>query len=113
MMTVHKVARMAGVSERTLRYYDQLGLLPPASASEAGYRLYSESDLKRLQRILFLRELDFPLREIAPMLASEERDNRQAVERHRELLRAKVERPARTDRPVRAYSERRGYDELE
>ena len=42
MMTVHEVARLAGVSERTLRYYDQLGLLPPASATEAGYRLYSE-----------------------------------------------------------------------
>lgn len=92
MMTVHEVARLAGVSERTLRYYDQLGLLPPASATEAGYRLYSESDLARLQRILFLRELDFPLKEIAPMLTAEERDRRLAVERHRELLTLKVRR---------------------
>ena len=53
MMTVHEVAKLAGVSVRTLRYYDQLGLLPPASASEAGYRLYNGDDLKRLQRILF------------------------------------------------------------
>ena len=92
MMTVHQVAGLAGVSERTLRYYDQLGLLPPASASEAGYRLYSEADLRRLQRILFLRELDFPLKEIAPMLLAEERDQHVAVERHRELLMGKAKR---------------------
>lgn len=92
MMTVHEVARLAGVSERTLRYYDQLGLLPPAGATEAGYRLYGEADLQRLQRILFLRELGFPLKEIAPMLQAEARDNRLAVERHRELLRLKMER---------------------
>lgn len=92
MMTVHQVAKLAGVSERTLRYYDQMGLLPPAGATEAGYRLYGENDLKRLQRILFLRELDFPLKEIAPMLTAEERDQQLAVERHRELLRLKMER---------------------
>lgn len=92
MMTVHEVARLAGVSERTLRYYDQCGLLPPAGTSDAGYRLYDGTGLRRLQRILFLRELDFPLKEIAPMLAAEERDRRLAVERHRELLQTKVER---------------------
>lgn len=91
-MTVHEVARLAGVSARTLRYYDQLGLLPPASATEAGYRLYGEADLRRLQRILFLRELDFPLKEIVPMLKAEAQDNRLAVEKHRELLRLKAKR---------------------
>jgi DNA-binding transcriptional MerR regulator len=92
MMTVHEVAKLAGVSTRTLRYYDELGLLPPAAATEAGYRLYGEDDLKRLQRILFLRELGFPLREIAPMLEAEEGDRRLAVERHRELLRLQMKR---------------------
>lgn len=92
MMTVHEVAKMAGVSVRTLHYYDQLGLLPPAGETAAGYRLYSKQDLQRLQRILFLRELDFPLKEIGPMLAAEQRDNRRAVEQHRELLRAKITR---------------------
>ena len=92
MMTVHAVAQLAGVSERTLRYYDRLGLLPPTAASEAGYRLYDEADLKRLQRILFLRELEFPLKDIAAMLTAEEKDNRLAVERHRELLHIKVRR---------------------
>lgn len=92
MMTVHEVAQRAGVSGRTLRYYDRLGLLPPAAESEAGYRLYGEDDLKRLQQILFLRELDFPLREIGPMLAMEAQDRHTAVLRHRELLRLKRER---------------------
>ena len=92
MMTVHQVARLAGVSERTLRYYDQLGLLPPMAETEAGYRLYGDADLARLQRILFLRELDFPLKEISPMLKAEAKDQRLAVEQHRELLRLKVER---------------------
>ena len=92
MMTVHEVAETAGISRRTLRYYDQLGLLPPAGESEAGYRLYDEAALRRLQRILFLRELDFPLREIAPMLTMEEQDRKTAVLRHRELLRLKTER---------------------
>ncbi len=92
MMTVHEVASLAGVSTRTLRYYDELGLLPPAAATEAGYRLYGEADLARLQRILFLRELGFPLKEIAPMLKAEERDRRLAVERHRELLQKQMER---------------------
>ena len=92
MMTVHEVAKLAGVSERTLRYYDQLGLLPPAGATEAGYRLYGNADLAKLQRILFLRELDFPLKEIVPMLQAEAKDQRLAVEQHRELLRLKAER---------------------
>lgn len=92
MMTVHEVAQLAGVTQRTLRYYDQLGLLPPAAASEAGYRLYDAADIKRLQRILFLRELDFPLKEIAPMLTAEEGEARTAVERHRELLQLKMRR---------------------
>ena len=92
MMTVQEVANLAGVSTRTLRYYDQIGLLPPASATEAGYRLYGDADLRRLQQILFLRELAFPLKEIAPMLKAEAADTRRAVERHRELLRLKMER---------------------
>lgn len=92
MKTVHEVAKLANVSERTLRYYDQLGLLPPAGETEAGYRLYSDDDLRRLQSILFLRELEFPLREIAPLLEAEALFRRQAVERHRELLRLKVTR---------------------
>ncbi len=92
MLTVHEVAKLAGVSARTLRYYDQVGLLSPAEVSPAGYRLYNMEALKRLQQILFLRELDFPLRDIGPMLSMEAADRRQAVRRHRDLLTGQKER---------------------
>ena len=55
--TVKAVADVAGVSVRTLHHYDRLGLLRPAATSPAGYRLYSEADLERLQQVLFFREL--------------------------------------------------------
>ena len=64
MYTVQQVAQISHVSVRTLHHYDKLGLLPPRKRSEGGYRLYGEAELIRLKRILFLRELDFPLREI-------------------------------------------------
>ncbi|OKK11529.1 MerR family transcriptional regulator [Streptomyces sp. CB02400] len=63
--SVGQVAAMAGVTVRTLHHYDKAGLLSPGERSHAGYRLYSEADLVRLQQILFYRELGFPLEEIA------------------------------------------------
>jgi len=66
--TVGKVAELAGVSVRTLHHYDEIGLLEPSERSASGYRLYSAADLRRLQRILFYRELDFDLALIADML---------------------------------------------
>lgn len=52
MMTVHEVSRRTGVSVRTLQYYDKMGLLPPTARTEAGYRLYDDAALERLQQIL-------------------------------------------------------------
>jgi DNA-binding transcriptional MerR regulator len=69
--TVGQVARMAGVSVRTLHHYDELGLLAPSGRSESGYRLYSDPDIGRLRRILFYRELDFGLEAIGSLLARE------------------------------------------
>ncbi|WP_459721252.1 MerR family transcriptional regulator [Actinophytocola sp. KF-1] len=66
--TVGAVAEMAGVSVRTLHHYDEIGLLEPSERSAAGYRLYSPADLRRLQRILFYRELDFDLGLVAEIL---------------------------------------------
>ena len=60
MMTVHEVSRRTGVSVRALHHYDSIDLLPPAAVSEAGYRLYDEAALERLQQILLFRELQFP-----------------------------------------------------
>lgn len=66
--SVGEVARLAGVTIRTLHHYGEIGLLVPAGRSAAGYRQYSEADLDRLARILYYRELDFPLEDIATML---------------------------------------------
>lgn len=70
MKTVKQVCDTAGVSRRTLRYYHKIGLLCPERVSRAGYRLYSRRDIKRLHRILLLRELNFPLKEIKKILDS-------------------------------------------
>ena len=74
MMTVHEVSRLAGVSVRTLHYYDQIGLLHPAGHTDSGYRLYEEADLVRLQDILFFRELEFPLKDIQAILSQPDLD---------------------------------------
>ena len=64
MKTVKEVSKLTGVSIRTLHYYDTIGLLKPADMTEAGYRLYDDAALERLQTILLFRELQFPLMEI-------------------------------------------------
>jgi DNA-binding transcriptional MerR regulator len=74
--TVGSVARLAGVTVRTLHHYDEIGLLTPSGRSDAGYRRYADPDLERLQRILFFRELGFGLayEKVAPGLAGYLRD---------------------------------------
>ncbi len=67
--TVGEVAGLSHISVRTLHHYDDIGLLKPSGRSAAGYRLYSGADLRRLQEILFYRELEFGLAEIAQILA--------------------------------------------
>ena len=66
--TVSKLAKLAGISTRTLRYYDQFGLLSSARTSENGYRLYGSNEIDRLQHILFYRELDMSLEDIKKTL---------------------------------------------
>src|SRR5699024_1613780 len=63
-MKVKEVAELVGISVSTLHYYDEIGLLTPDETTEAGYRVYSESNLEDLQQILFFKELGFPLRKI-------------------------------------------------
>lgn len=77
---------MAGVSVRTLHHYDQLGLLSPHIRTEAGYRVYGQKELIRLQQILFYRELDFSLRDIAELLDDPEFDPIEALKNHRKAL---------------------------
>lgn len=84
--TVKAVSDMAGISIRTLHYYDQIGLLHPAEISPAGYRLYADADLVRLQQILFFRELGFGLSEIRQILDSPDFDPCRALQEHRRAL---------------------------
>ena len=91
MLTVSEVSRLAHISKRTLQYYDRIGRLCPSARSAAGYRLYSESDLERLQQILSFRELEFPLSEIHRIMNAPGYDRTDALEKQIEMLFLKKE----------------------
>ncbi len=91
MMTVHQVSQLAGVSIRTLQYYDQIGLLKATAYTQAGYRLYDGDALERLQQILLFRELEFPLKDIQKILSSPDFDKERALQQQIELLQLKKE----------------------
>ena len=91
MMTVHEVSKLTGVSIRTLQYYDKIGLLKPSAYSEAGYRLYDDTSLEKLQQILLFRELQFPLGEIKDIINSPGFDRSKALAQQIELLKLKKE----------------------
>ena len=86
MRTVHEVSELAHVSVRTLHHYDKTGLLRPSARSEAGYRLYSDKDLARLQEIMLFRELEFSLADIGAVLDSPDFDLKRALDQQIELL---------------------------
>ena len=91
MKTVHEVSKLTKVSVRTLHYYDSIGLLSPTDVTEAGYRLYDDTALERMQHILLFRELGFPLKEIKGILDSSDFDRNRALEQQIELLTLKKE----------------------
>lgn len=90
--SVKELARIAGVSVRTLHLYDQSGLLKPAFRTDAGYRQYGEQELLRLQQILFYKELDLTLKEIAAILDDPEFDLQTALKGHKAVLLARRNR---------------------
>ena len=92
MRTVHEVSEIVGISVRTLHHYDKVGLLEPSGRSAAGYRLYDDADLERLQQILLFRELEFPLAEIRDILASPQFDRNRALGQQIDLLKLRRER---------------------
>ncbi len=92
-MQIKEFAEFTGVSVRTLRYYDEIGLLKPAFVDKfTGYRFYDESSLIRMQEILFYRELDFSLKSIAEILSSPNYDKKKALAEQKNLLILKKER---------------------
>jgi MerR family transcriptional regulator, thiopeptide resistance regulator len=90
--SVGRVAALAGVTIRTLHHYDEVGLLSPSGRSAAGYRIYEASDLERLQRILFYRELGFTLKEISTIVDDPQTDAVGHLRRQRGLLTERIER---------------------
>ena len=95
-LQIKEFAGLTGVSVRTLHYYDEIGLLKPYYVDEQnGYRFYDETSLERMQEILFYRELDFPLKSIAEILASPNYDKQKALAEQKRLLTLKKERLTR------------------
>ena len=92
-LQIKEFAELTGVSVRTLHYYDEIGLLKPSYVDEQnGYRFYDEASLDRMQEILFYRELDFPLKSIAEILASPNYDKQKALAEQKRLLAIKKNR---------------------
>lgn len=90
--TVNKLAKISGVSARTLRFYDQIGLLKPAYVGDNDYRYYEEEQLLMLQQILFYRELDFPLSEIQKIVNSDTFDKIESLQSHKRILEQGLDR---------------------
>lgn len=92
MRTVKEIAKLTGISARTLHYYDEIGLFGPTAKSEAGYRLYDDKALETLQQILFFREFGIPLKEIRAVMENPDLDRNQILQTQRKMLVAKKER---------------------
>ncbi|MCY7961887.1 MerR family transcriptional regulator [Bacillus inaquosorum] len=89
---VKQVADIAGVSIRTLHHYDHIQLLNPSALTDAGYRLYSDADLERLQQILFFKEIGFRLEDIKEMLDHPNFDRKAALQSQKDILMKKKQR---------------------
>lgn len=92
MKTVKDVSEITGVSIRTLRYYDEIGLLNPTELTKAGYRLYDNKALEKLQEIMFFRELEIPLIDIKKIMDNPNYDKEQALLTQKSLLEQKRNR---------------------
>ena len=90
--SVNKLSKLSGVSARTLRYYDEIGLLKPIRVANSGYRIYGQDELDTLQQILFYRELGFPLEEIKKLLSAPGYDREQSFLSYLAQLHIKRER---------------------
>lgn len=84
--TVQKLGQLAGVSTRTLRYYDEIDILKPARINSSGYRIYGQAEVDRLQQILFYRELGVSLESIRDIVTAPDFDGASALKEHREKL---------------------------
>lgn len=88
-MLINELVKLSGVSARTLRYYDEIGLLKPSMVEQNGYRQYSQPDIDRLQQILFYRTLDFKLERIKVLLEDPNFEVKEALKNQQKLLEQK------------------------
>jgi DNA-binding transcriptional MerR regulator len=95
MFTVKQLSKMAGITPRTLHYYDEINLLKPSRVGDNGYRYYGEEALLRLQQILLYRQLDLPLDDIRRILGRRDFDVLDALESHKDELRRRIARMQR------------------
>ena len=117
-MKIKEFADLTGVSVRTLHYYDEIGLLKPASVDKTtGYRFYDEDSILRMQEILFYRELDFSLKSIGTILSSPNYDKSKALKEQKQLLTLKKERLERLisaiDSAVKGENVMKAFDNSE
>lgn len=89
---VQEIAKLAGVSARTIRFYDETGLLKPAYINESGYRIYGDEQVDRLQQILLYRQMHMPLSEIKKIMLEEAYDKLEALKKHKAFLESENER---------------------
>ena len=92
MKTVKDVSEITGISIRTLRYYDEIGLLKPTKLTTSGYRLYDNKALEKLQEIMFFRELEIPLVDIKKIMENPNYDKEQMLLTQKKLLEKKRNR---------------------
>lgn len=90
--TVNDITKITGITRRTLHYYDEIGLLKATSLSSHGYRLYDVSDFEKLQIILFLKEMNLPLKDISDILQSTKQEQNKILEHHYEILSRKKQK---------------------
>ena len=90
--SISQAAKIGGVSVRTLRYYDEIGLIHPVEVSTAGYRYYDEAALQVLAQVRFYRELELPIKEIIALLRHPDYDAQKTLRSHRDLLTLKRRR---------------------
>lgn|SRR3990167_7499791 len=111
--TVNKLAKLSGVSARTLHFYDEIGLLKPAYVGENNYRYYEEEQLLMLQQILFYRELGMPLSEIQGIISSDAFDKIEALQSHKVILEKDLDRSKKMIRTInKTISHLRGKEKM-
>lgn len=111
--TVHQLAKVAGISVRTLHFYDEKGLLKPSFIKANGYRYYTEKEVSLLQQILFFRELEFPLEKIRTIMLSPHYDETAVLEDQKKLLLVKKERLENLLRTIdKTIASRKGGDRM-